>query len=103
MGELRQAVRALRSTPTVTAVALTILALGIGAGTAIFSVVDAVVLRALPFESPDRLVAVSERQRDTGEPVGAQCAPMFLDWRAGQQVFEGLAAVAGGSGYILRG
>ena len=102
MNDLRHAFRALRAAPTVTGLALVILALGIGASTAIFSVVDAVVLRTLPFDDPDRLVAVSERQRNTGEPTGSQNAPIFLDWRAGQQVFEGLGAIAGGSGYILR-
>src|SRR5262245_11247834 len=103
MNDLRHAFRALRAAPMVTALALTILALGIGAGTAIFSVVDGVVLRPLPFDDPDRLVAVGERQANGNQSVGAQNAPMFLDWRAGQQVFEGLAAVAGAGGYILRG
>ena len=61
MADLRQAVRALRAAPAFTIVALVVLTLGIGATTAIFSVVDAVVLRALPFDKHDRLVAVGER------------------------------------------
>src|SRR5262245_27848997 len=65
--DLRQAIRTLRSTPTFTVAALAVLALGIGATTAIFSVVDAVVLRALPFAGADRLVAVGER---TTAPAG---------------------------------
>ena len=56
--DLRNAIRSLRAAPTFTAVALTVFALGIGAGTAIFSVVDAVVLRGLPFDEHDRIVAV---------------------------------------------
>ena len=67
--DLNAAFRSLKSSKTFTAVALIVLALGIGASTAIFSVVDAVVLRALPFDEHDRLVAVGERrpQRPTVE------------------------------------
>jgi len=69
MTDLRDAVRALRAAPSFTIVALVVLTLGIGATTAIFSVVDAVALRALPFDEHDRLVAVGERRppgpRDT--------------------------------------
>ena len=68
MLDLRQAVRALRATPGFTIAALVVLALGIGATTAIFSVVDAVVLRPLPFDEPDQIVAVGERLRT---PMGA--------------------------------
>ena len=59
--DLRQALRGLRAAPSFTIGALLVLALGIGATTAIFSVVDAVVLRGLPFEGADRIVAVGER------------------------------------------
>ena len=58
--DLRTAIRSLRAAPAFTAVALVVLALGIGAGTAVFSVVDQVVLRGLPFDEHDRLVAVLE-------------------------------------------
>src|SRR5262245_17038000 len=94
--DLRNAFRALRAARGYSAVALVILALGIGATTAIFSVVDAVVLRGLPFDEADRLVSVSE-----GSGGGSQAPQNYLDWRAGQRVFEGLAAVTGGTGYIL--
>jgi len=88
------AARTLRKSPTYTAVALTVLALGIGAATAIFSVVDAVVLRGLPFDQHDRLVAVLEGSTHGGELTGGSTTSQtFLDWRAPQQAFEGLAAV----------
>ena len=61
MTDVRDAFRALRGAPGFTAAALIILTLGIGATTSIFSVVDAVVLRGLPFDEHDRLVAVGQR------------------------------------------
>ena len=64
--DLRLAVRALAATPVVTAVAVLSLALGIGANTAIFSLVDSVILRTLPVAEPQRLVILSGR-RDSGE------------------------------------
>ena len=56
---LRLAIRSLRATPVVTAVAILSLALGIGANTAIFSLINSLLLRPLPVERPDQLVAVS--------------------------------------------
>jgi hypothetical protein len=63
MSELRDAIRALRSTPLVTAVAVLSLALGIGANTAIFSLLNAVLLRPLPVEDPQRLVIIGSADR----------------------------------------
>ena len=104
MTDLRQAIRELRAAPGFTVVALVVLTLGIGASTAIFSVVDAVVLRGLPFDEPDRLVAVGERRppgpSDTNYDPQAllSIAPAnYLDWVAEQQVFESIAAVVGQS------
>ena len=57
--DFRNAVRSLRAAPSFTAVALLVLTLGIGATTAIFSIVDAVVLRALPFDESGRLASVT--------------------------------------------
>ena len=83
--------RALRATPAFTIVALAVPTLSIGATTAIFSVVDAVVLRALPFGDGDRLVAVGEL--DGGSPPTTdlhEVAPQnFLDWRAQQRCSPG--------------
>jgi putative ABC transport system permease protein len=96
LDDLKFALRSLLHARAFTAVALAVLALGIGAGTAIFSVVDAVVLRGLPFDEHDRLAAVLEH--DTLRPTtfggGTTTAQTFLDWHARQQSFESLAAVA---------
>jgi putative ABC transport system permease protein len=90
------AVRSLRRTPAFTSVALVVLTLSIGATTAIFSVVDAVILRGLPFPENDRLVAVGELNvKDSPPPPLNLTTPQtFLDWRDQQDVFTGLAAVA---------
>jgi len=106
--DLTAAIRALRASKTFTLVALAVLALGIGASTAIFSVVDAVVLRGLPFDEHDRLVAVGERRPPPAEPDPARdpsaltsIAPQnYLDWAAQQDVFETFAAYAT-AGYTL--
>jgi predicted permease len=90
--DIRYAVRSLLATPAFTIVAVGVLTLSIGATTAIFSVVDAVVLRRLPFPEADRLVALGEVDRH--EPASFFAAPQnFLDWRAQQTVFTGLTAV----------
>jgi putative ABC transport system permease protein len=94
--DLRAAFRSLRKSPTFTAVALAVLALGIGAGTAVFSVVDAVVLRALPFDEHDRLAVVLEHD-PSGKEIfggGTTTPQTYLDWRRMQEGFDGLAAVS---------
>ena len=93
--DARHAVRSLRRTPAFTSVALAVLTLSIGATTAIFSVVDAVILRGLPFPESDRLVAVGEFNVKGSSPSSLNlAAPQnFLDWRDQQDVFTGLAAV----------
>ena len=101
--DLVNAIRALRAAPAFTAVALIVLTLGIGATTAIFSVVDPVVLRNIPFESPDRLMSVADIDTRRQGLQGGQTTPQdFTDWRQATDVFEGLAAVTGGGGFILR-
>jgi putative ABC transport system permease protein len=93
--DLKHALRSLRNSPTFTVVALAVLTLAIGAGTAIFSVVDAVVLRGLPFDQHDRLVAILEHdpKRAATFGSGSTTTQMFIDWRAQQQSFEGITAV----------
>jgi putative ABC transport system permease protein len=96
--DLKFALRSLRSTPAFTAVALIVLTLGIGATTAIYSVVDAVALRGLPFSRADRLMIVDETN-PTGKGLGGGyvAAANFYDWRAQQTTFEDLAAFQGAS------
>jgi putative ABC transport system permease protein len=91
--DLRYAVRALRKSPGFTLVAALTLALGVGANTAIFSVVNAVMLRPLPFAEPDRLVRIWESNVERGWPTFAVSHPNFLDWRAETSSFESLAAM----------
>src|SRR6476620_11843135 len=97
--DLKTAIRSLRNSPTFTIVALCVLALGIGAGTAIFCVVDAVVLRGLPFDEHDRIAAVlgADTRHPTTFGAGATTTQTYLDWRRLQQSFEGLALVGGTS------
>jgi putative ABC transport system permease protein len=84
------ALRQLRKSPGFTAVAILTLALGIGANSAIFSVVDAVLLRPLPFHEPNRLVAVKPTEPGRTDDIGVSY-PAFLDWRSRNHVFEGLS------------
>ena len=104
MDTLRQdflyAVRRLRQAPGFTVVAVATLALGIGANSAIFSIVNAVLLRPLPFEEPDRLVAVSQTWE--GRDTGIYSPQNFLDVVSTAHDFESLAAIDGG-GMTLTG
>ena len=89
--DIRFALRTFRKNPGFTAIALLTLALGIGANTAIFSVVNAVLIRALPYEQPESLVVLwGNVQRAEIERRGASF-PDFGDWRAQNRSFEDLA------------
>ena len=93
----RNAFRSLRHSRAFTVVALTVLALGIGAGTAIFSVVDAVVLRGLPFDQHDRLgvMMATDTLKKVTFAEGSETPQTYLDWREMQQPFQAVAAIAG--------
>jgi predicted permease len=100
--DLRYGLRMLAKSPGFTAVALLALALGIGANTAIFSVVNAVLLRPLPFPNPEQLVTLFERNLKMGYDQNAPAAANYLDWRAQNSVFTQMAAYGGGQ-YNLTG
>src|SRR3954471_976483 len=89
MQELRLAARILAKHPGFAAVAILTLALGIGANSAIFSVVNALLLRPLPYPDPDRLVLLRERSPDFD--AGAVGYPNYLDWRQNQRSFSDIA------------
>jgi predicted permease len=90
--DLRYAVRMLRRSPVFAAVAVISIAIGIGANTAIFTLLDAVLLRALPVAEPERLAFI---QSDRGESINADFSyPNYVTVRDGSEVFDGLAAVS---------
>ncbi|MFY9610786.1 MAG: ABC transporter permease, partial [Blastocatellia bacterium] len=97
--DLRYAARLMLKQPGFTAVAIVTLALGIGANTAIFSAVNAVLLRPLPFPEPERLVLVRDLQQTEETPASY---PEYLDWKDHTQTFDDLAA-AFNSSYSLTG
>jgi putative ABC transport system permease protein len=90
--DLRYAVRMLLKTPGFTAVAILTLALGIGANTAIFTVVNAVLLRPLPLPNPDQLVRVYESKEFPAGFTGSASAPNVRDWREQNTVFSDLTS-----------
>ena len=96
--DLRYSLRMLAKKPSFTLVAIITLALGIGANTAIFSVVNAVLLRALPFPHSERLVVLFETSKEV--PAMNVAYPNYLDWRAQQTVFEDLAAFMPAGGIL---
>ena len=93
--DLRFAVRTLRKSPGFTAVALLTLALGIGANTAIFSVIDAVLLRPLPYAQPDRLVDINHFYPSLNNLRAGVSVPGFRDYGARTDVFEKSAVETG--------
>jgi len=82
LNDVRYGLRLLRKSPGFTAVAVVTPALGIGANTAIFSVVRAVLLAPLPFANPARLVQIGAQNRKTGEPANWVAYRDGADWRA---------------------
>jgi putative ABC transport system permease protein len=93
--DLRYGLRLLARSPGFTAIALLTLMLGIGATAAIFSVVDAVLLRALPYREPQRLVSVFEDDSEIGFPRNTPAPGNYADWKAQTQIFEDAAASSG--------
>jgi putative ABC transport system permease protein len=95
--DLKYGIRMLAKSPGFTSIAILTLALGIGANTAIFSVVNAELLRPLPFRDASRLVSVASSNSRTHSTAGSMSYLDFLDLRAQNQVFENMAAYTDGS------
>src|SRR5688572_18459364 len=94
--DLRFAIRALRRSPAFAASAILALALGIGANTAVFSVVYAVLLKPLPYAEPARLVKLSEFNQSEGRDSGRVSRGTFVDWRARARTLESIAVYSSG-------
>jgi putative ABC transport system permease protein len=101
MRDVRQGVRLLWRSPGFTVTAVLTLALGIGATTAIFSAVNAVLLNPFPYRDVPAIMRISERAKDSND-VWAVPYPDFLDWRKQQTSFSGFAAIRG-HGFTLTG
>src|SRR5947208_9466362 len=91
--DLRYGLRSLAKTPSFTAIAIVTLALSIGANTAIFSVVNGVLLRPLPYPDSDRLVTLWMTVHNPGP--GPVCDPDYAEWRSENKVFDEMAAFHG--------
>jgi hypothetical protein len=92
LADLRYAVRLLRKTPIFTIAAIGTLALGIGANTTIFSLVQTMLLRPLPYQNPDQVVMVWEARTAPGFPRNPAAAANYRDWRDTNRSFTGMAA-----------
>jgi putative ABC transport system permease protein len=100
LADLRTAVRRLAKSPGFAIAAVLTLALGIGANTTLFSIVDAVVLRPLPFPRPSELMAIQSRRAHGGDSVSA---PDFLDWRRQSRAFREMGAATSQAVVVLSG
>ncbi len=102
LSDLLFAVRMMRKAPVFTGVAVLTLALGIGANTTIFSIINATLLKTLPFPEPDRLVLVWQTRGKGPNDINIVSAPNFWDWERRNSVFERMAVFdSAGKGYSL--
>ena len=95
--DLRCGARMLRKNAGFTAIAVLTLALGIGANTAIFSVIHAVLLSPLPYNDPDRIVLLMESAPSKGFPTFSVSPPNYVDWRNSTTSFEAMASISPGN------
>jgi putative ABC transport system permease protein len=100
MGDLRAALRYIRRRPSLALLTVLIVALGIGTGTAVLAVLDAVLVRPLPFAEPDRVVGVSGST--PGGNLGVSPANYF-DWKEGQRSFSAMSATRAGAATLHLG
>ena len=103
LADLRYAARALGRGPGFAVLAVVIMALGIGANTAVFSVVNAVLLKPLPYPGADRIVTVTQRNVATGEENPLVNLLNFRDWRDQSGSFEAIATYRGGEAPVTPG
>ena len=94
--DLRYAARTVSRSPGLAALVIMIVALGVGGNTAIFSVVNAVLLKPLPYPGADRIVAISTALPTRGEINPLVSIANFRDWRARSASFEAMATYRGG-------
>jgi predicted permease len=100
LSDLRYGLRLFRKSPLFTSIAVATLALGIGANAAIFSVVDDVVIRALPYANPDRLIVLWEDATFAGIPKNTPAPGNYNEWRRLNRSFEDIAATRGATASI---
>src|SRR5688572_3589417 len=101
--DLRHGVRLILRAPGFAAIAIATLALGIGANTAIFSTIDGVLLRPLPYGDPDRLVMVWEDVSYLGFPRNTPAPGNYIEWKSRNRVFTDIAATRGASANLTAG
>jgi predicted permease len=101
--DLRYGWRTLQRSPSYSVAALLTLGIGIGATTAVFSVADAVALRPLPYERPDRLFGIHSRSTSGDRISTGVSSQDFLEWREHQQVFTAIGMVGGGAFSLIEG
>src|SRR5690242_6799849 len=100
LADIRFALRTLAKAPGFVAIAVLVAALGIGANTAIFSVVHAVILRALPLRDPDQLVMIWEKNPKLAGFLGERCPAAlqnFLEWKKSARSFSGISVLSSGN------
>jgi len=100
VADLRYGLRLFRKSPVFSLVAIGTLALGIGANTVIFSVVDAVVIRALPYDDPDRVIVIWEDNSRAGFAKNTPAPANFFDWRRMNRSFADMAATRGATASV---
>src|SRR5262245_51568589 len=98
--DVRYGLRLFRKSPVFSLVAVVTLALGIGANCVIFSVVDAVVIRALPYDDPDRVVVIWEENSRAGFAHNTPAPANYIDWRRLNRSFVDMAATRGASASV---
>src|SRR5688500_5568871 len=103
MKDVRYGVRSLLKRPGFTAIALVTLALGIGANSAMFSAVNAVLLRPLPFPESEQIVSFDGINPSKGITQSNMSVPDFADWKNQNQVFERMAGFVTGGALLVSG